>query len=217
MSIKGILFDLDGTLCDTLPVLQKSMNLTRARFSLPPLDRAGVLYGINDGPRNFVLRTFPQGTSAEVIDEVTAQYIRDYRACFAETREAFDGMKETIAALHALGIKTGVLTNKEDLAARLLVEQIFGRGVFDPVCGVVDKPLKPDPSRALEIAREYGAAPNEMCFVGDSHIDMQTGRNAGMHTVGVSYGYKPVEVLRAHGAQYIIDAPADLLELVKNM
>lgn len=215
--IKGILFDLDGTLCDTLPALMHAMNITRARFFLPPLDRDGVLYGINDGPRAFVARTFPENTSERVIDEATAWYIKDYRDCFAQTRDAFPGMRETIAALHRKNIKTGVLTNKEDAAAHRLVEQIFGKGTFDPIRGVVDTPLKPDPAAALAIAADFGAAPRQMCFVGDSHIDMQTGKNAGMHTIGVSFGYKPVEVLLANGAEHIINAPEELLDLVEKL
>ena len=99
----------------------------------------------------------------------------------------------------------------------LLVEQIFGKGVFDPVWGVKDKPLKPSPDAALEIAGLFGCTPDEVCFVGDSHIDMQTGRNAKMHTIGVSYGYKPVEVLRESGAQFIANTPREILEIAKNI
>ena len=82
MKIKGFIFDLDGTLADTIPELNKAMNITRARFGLPPIDREGVKYGINDGPRNFVLRTFPMGTDEKTIDEATRWYIKDYEDCY---------------------------------------------------------------------------------------------------------------------------------------
>ena len=93
----------------------------------------------------------------------------------------------------------------------------IGDGVFEPVWGVKDKPLKPQPDAALEIAAMFGARPDEMCFVGDSHIDMQTGKNAGMHPIGVSYGYKPVEVLRENGAEFIADKPENILEIAKSI
>ena len=209
MKIKGFIFDLDGTLADTLPALNHAMNVTRSRFGLAPIGRAEVLRGINDGPRAFVERTFPEGTDKETI--------YDYEQYYMETKTAFDGMKETIAEMHALGCRTAVLTNKASTAAVLLVEQIFGKGVFDPVWGVKDKPLKPSPDAALEIAGLFGCTPDEVCFVGDSHIDMQTGRNAKMHTIGVSYGYKPVDVLRENGAQFIANTPREILEIAKNI
>ena len=217
MKIKGFIFDLDGTLADTLPELMRAMNVTRSRFGLAPIGRDDVLRGINDGPRAFVERTFPADTDKETIDRATEFYIYDYEQYYMGTKEAFAGMKETIAEMHALGCRTAVLTNKANTAAVLLVEQIFGKGVFDPVWGVVDKPLKPAPDAALKIAELFGCAPDEICFVGDSHIDMQTGRNAGMHRIGVSYGYKPVEVLRANGAEFIADTPRDILEIAKNI
>lgn len=217
MKIKGFIFDLDGTLADTLPELNRAMNVTRSRFGLPPIGRTEVLRGINDGPRAFVERTFPEGTDKETIDRATDFYIYDYEQYYMETKTSFAGMKETVAAMHDLGCRTAVLTNKANTAAVLLVEQIFGKGVFDPIWGVKDKTLKPSPDAALEIARLFGCAPDEICFVGDSHIDMQTGRNAGMHTIGVSYGYKPVEVLRENGAQFIANTPREILEIAKNI
>ena len=217
MKIKGFIFDLDGTLADTLPELNRAMNVTRSRFGLAPIGRVEVLRGINDGPRAFVERTFPVGTDKETIDRATEAYIYDYEQYYMGTKTAFDGMKETIAEMHALDCRTAVLTNKANTAAVLLVEQIFGKGVFDPILGVKDKPLKPSPDAALGIARRFGCTPDEICFVGDSHIDMQTGVNAGMHTIGVSYGYKPVDVLLANGAEHIANTPREILDIAKNI
>ena len=85
------------------------------------------------------------------------------------------------------------------------------------VWGVKDKPLKPMPDAALQIASLFGAAPDEVCFVGDSHIDMQTGVNAGMHPIGVSFGYKPVEVLRENGAEYIANSAYEIWEIAQSI
>ena len=217
MKIKGFIFDLDGTLADTIPELNAAMNVTRARFGLPPIDREGVKYGINDGPRNFVLRTFPKGTDEKTIDEATAWYIKDYEDFYMNTKTAFDGMTDTICKMKKAGCKVAVLTNKAHVAAELLVKQIFGEGVFEVVWGVVDKPRKPDPTDALKIADIFGAKPDEVCFVGDSHADMQTGVNAGMHPIGVSFGYKPVEVLLENGAEFIADTPVEIFEIAKSI
>lgn len=217
MKIKGFIFDLDGTLADTLPELNRAMNVTRSRFGLAPIGRDEVLRGINDGPRIFVERTFPAGTDSETLDRATEFYIYDYEQNYMGTKTAFGGMKETVAEMHALGCRTAILTNKASAAAVLLVEQIFGKDVFHPIIGVKDKPVKPSPDAALSIAQSFGCAPDEICFVGDSHIDMQTGVNAGMHTIGVSYGYKPADVLVANGAEHIANTPQEILEIAKNI
>ena len=217
MKIKGFIFDLDGTLADTLPELNAAMNVTRSRFGLSPIGRKEVLIGINDGPRMFVKRTFPEGTDEATIDAATEWYIKDYEEHYRNTKTAFDGMVETIAKIRAAGCRVAVLTNKAHVAATLLVSQIFGDGVFDPVWGVKDKPLKPQPDAAWEIAKIFGLSPEEMCFVGDSHIDMQTGVNAGMHPIGVSFGYKPVEVLRENGAEFIANTPEEIWEIAKTI
>ncbi len=217
MKIKGFIFDLDGTLADTIPELNRAMNVTRSRFHLPPIGREDVKRGINNGPRTFIERTFPEGTDDKTIDAATEWYIKDYEDYYMDTKTAFDGMQETIAEIRAAGCRVAVLTNKAHVAAELLVKQIFGESVFDPVWGVKDKPLKPQPDAALKIAAMFGANPDEICFVGDSHIDMQTGKNAGMHTIGVSYGYKSVEVLRENGAEFIADKPEDIWEIAKSI
>ncbi len=217
MKIKGFIFDLDGTLADTLPELNRAMNVTRSRFGLEPIGRKEVLYGINDGPRNFVKRTFPESADDATIDAATEWYIKDYEDYYKNTKTAFDGMVETIAKIRSAGCHVAVLTNKADVAANLLVKQIFGEGVFEVIWGVKDKPLKPTPDAALQIAKIFGAAPDEVCFVGDSHIDMQTGVNAGMHPIGVSFGYKPVEVLRENGAEYIANTAEEIWEIAKSI
>lgn len=217
MKIKGFIFDLDGTLADTLPELNRAMNVTRSRFGLEPIGRKEVLYGINDGPRNFVKRTFPENTDDATIDAATEWYIKDYEDYYKNTKTAFDGMVETIAKIRSAGCRVAVLTNKADVAANLLVKQIFGEGVFEVIWGVKDKPLKPTPDAALQIAKIFNAAPDEVCFVGDSHIDMQTGVNAGMHPIGVSFGYKPVEVLRENGAEYIANTAEEIWEIAKSI
>ena len=217
MKIKGFIFDLDGTLADTLPELNAAMNVTRGRFGLAPIGREEVMRGINDGPRKFVERTFPEGTDEKTVDEATAWYIKDYEDHYKNTKTAFDGMVETIAAIRAAGCRVAVLTNKAHNAAVLLTEQIFGKGVFEPIWGVKDKPLKPEPDAALEIAKMFDAKPDEICFVGDSHIDMQTGKNAGMHPIGVSFGYKPVEVLLENGAEFIANTPEEIWEIAKSI
>ena len=101
MKIKGFIFDLDGTLADTIPELNRAMNVTRSRFGLAPIGREDVMRGINDGPRKFVERTFPEGTDEKIIDEATRWYIKDYEDYYMNTKTAFDGMQETIDAIRA--------------------------------------------------------------------------------------------------------------------
>ncbi len=113
------------------------------------------------------------------------------------------------------GIPIAVLSNKPHLQAIRVVEELFGKGVFDWVQGQTEEiPRKPDPTGALHIAERFGVSPEECLYLGDTNTDMQTGKRAGMYTTGVSWGFRSVEELRSSGADQIIHVPAEVLKLM---
>jgi phosphoglycolate phosphatase len=144
-------------------------------------------------------------------DEWLAEYARDP---VARTRP-YDGIEELVDRLGELGLVLGVLSNKPDELVRRSVAALFKASAFAVVWGKRDEmPAKPDPTSAAAIAAEIDVAPGEIVYLGDSDIDMETARNAGMIPVGAAWGFRGAEELRAAGAEHVISEPAELIDLV---
>ena len=126
----------------------------------------------------------------------------------------YPGMPETLKELKKRGVKLGVCSNKPHEAAVKVVERMFGSHIFDAVMGQSDSVRKkPAPDGPLKIAEQFGIKPEECMYLGDSGTDMQTGKAAGMYTVGVLWGYREKEELLKNGADYLVDSPEDILDL----
>ena len=217
--IKAAIFDLDGTLCYTIDDLRTAMNAMLAQYGYPQRSVAGILEAINFGAREFVRRSLPEEARANeaLVEECFRCYTGHYDLHYLDTTHTYPGIDELIAGLGARGIKLAVLSNKGDSHTKALIARLFPQGSFDVVLGGTDRfPTKPDPSSALWIAGELGAAPDEVLYVGDSDVDMRTACNAGFLPCGVSWGYRPPETLIAAGAEYVVGKPADIAALVQN-
>ncbi len=210
---RALLFDLDGTLLDTLDDLAGSMNRVLARRGWPVHEVRDFRYFVGDGARVLVSRTLPEGHR----DEATVQAcLREFRAEYdrnwhVKTRP-YEGVAEMLDELERRGLPKAVLSNKpHDFTARC-VDELLPRWRFDPVLGLNDdRPAKPDPGGALEIAGQLGIAPEEFLYVGDTSIDMKTALAAGMHPVGVLWGFRPREELERSGARTLLARPMELL------
>ena len=214
-NLKAVILDLDGTLANTLPDLLTGMNLMLAFNDFPLTDVNGILRAINYGSYEFVKRCLPESkrdddfVSARLVD-----YSRFYSKHYMEKTVAYDGMNDVLRALKADGFKLGVLSNKRDDHCNALVRHLFGDELFDFILGQTDfLPTKPDPTPALYVAEKLGVKPGEVAYVGDSHIDMKTGKGAGMFTIGVSWGYRSVDILLENGADMIANTRQDLLKI----
>ncbi len=217
--IRAVLFDLDGTLLDTIVDIAEATNRVLAARGLAPfsIDETKLLVG--DGidemiRRSFALRGVESLTGADVA-AIIVEYRREYQACWHEHSRPYDGVPELLAGLARRGKKTAVLSNKSDIYTSRMTEALLAGHRFEIVRGArPGVPLKPDPSAALAIAAELGVEPSACAFVGDTSIDMATASGAGMIPVGALWGFRTEDELRGSGAAALIASPLELLDLM---
>ncbi len=214
-AFQGVLFDLDGTLADTLADLANATNAALAQLGCPthPLDAYRQMVG--DGVRQLLGRALP--LDKQDLVEQAVRLMREHydQHCFDLTRP-YSGIPELIAALRARGLTLAVLSNKPDDFTRRMVDHYFAPSPFAITRGQrAGMPLKPDPAAALQIARELGIPASHWLYLGDTNTDMRTARAAGMHAVGVLWGFRDRAELLESGAQDIIAAPGELPALLE--
>lgn len=216
MSFKGIIFDLDGTLLDTLEDLADAMNCVLQRHGYPTHSLDQYRFFIGGGMQNLVSRTMPQeARQEEILAQAVACMKEEYGKNWAKKTRPYSGVPELLEKLQELPVKTAILSNKLHEFTLLIVERYFPEYPFALVRGEQQGiPRKPDPAGALLIAQELGLAPENIVYVGDSNTDMQAARAAGMYAVGVTWGFRPAQELLDHGAQALIHEPLELLEII---
>lgn len=214
MAIKGILFDLDGTLCNTLLDLAAATNrvITAHGFEAKPVENFKQYVG--NGAKMQLKRAIGQEISEELFETIHKEYIADYGTHYLDETCAYSGVEETVAALYEKGIRMGVVTNKPQQMATDIVKAVFGEQIVEVWGNTPNFPLKPDPALPLHVMNRLGLTPEETLFVGDSGVDMQTGVNCGMTAVGVTWGFRDAQELKNAGANHLIETPAQLLTLI---
>ncbi len=216
---KACIFDLDGTLTDTLDSLTFSVNGTLREMDLPEITREQCRSFVGNGSKVLLEKSLKASGDEQLlrIGEALERYERIFKTGCTYHVVPYEGIRELLEDLKAAGIRLAVLSNKPDENAHSVVEGIFGRDCFDHVQGQKEGvPRKPDPAAALEIARVLGALPSETIYIGDSEVDIATGTAAKMKTIGVSWGFRDREVLLEAGAGLIIDSPKEIMELIKD-
>lgn len=214
--MKAFIFDLDGTLIDSLADLAEAVNRMLEEHGYPRAPLSVFPQYIGDGVRALVSRALPpEAQENEDINARVADYQRHYADTWRSETKPYVGIVETLADLQSRGIKLAVLSNKPDHFTKLCCAHFFPDVPFGPVLGArADVPRKPDPQAALEICRELGVQPEDCAFVGDSGIDMETAVRAGMLPVGVRWGFRGEAELIAHGAKELVSHPDDLVCLI---
>lgn len=217
MVYKSCIFDLDGTLTDTLDSLTFSVNLTMKEMGLPGITREQCRTFVGNGSRVLLEKSL-QAVSKEAgtrLEEAMEIYGRVFHENCMYHVTPYEGIVQLLDALKDRGIKSAVLSNKPDRQAVCVVETVFGKDVFFQVQGQKDDvPRKPDPTAVFQIAKELGVTPKETIYIGDSEVDIRTGHAAGVRTIGVSWGFRSRAVLEEAGAEYIVDTPRELLQLI---
>jgi phosphoglycolate phosphatase len=218
LAYRAVLFDLDGTLLNSIQDLAEAMNCALVANGLParPDVQEHKCY-VGDGVRAYVLRAMPEGKRGdrELIARVTADYRRAYAAGWRNNTRPYDGIPELLDELGRRGLRRAVLSNKPDDTTRATVQAFLGLDRFGVVRGAMEGvPLKPDPAATLAIARQVDVPPERFLYVGDTATDMQTAHAAGMFPVGALWGFRDADELTAAGAERLIEQPAQLLELL---
>jgi phosphoglycolate phosphatase len=211
-----VIFDLDGTLIDSIGDLAAAMNSVLRGNGYPTHPVSSYQVFVGDGIEKLVRRALAPGVIDESkIEGFVDQMRQEYSTMWLDTTRPFPMIPELLTALHSSGIRTAVLSNKPDGPTRFLVDELFPDHPFAIVRGERSGvPRKPDPTSTLEIISELEAAPQHTVFVGDTPIDVTTGVRAGTRTVGVTWGFREANELRDAGADHVIDKPLDLAGLI---
>ena len=217
---KACIFDLDGTLTDTLESLTYSVNATLRELHLPAITSEQCKSFVGSGARFLIERALEASGDSELVrvEEAMKIYGRIFKAHCTYRVAPYEGIVDMLKTLKDAGIRMAVLSNKPHLQTIDVVREFFGEDTFLHVQGQQEGvPRKPDPTAALLIAEKLGVDPKECVYIGDSDVDMQTGNAAGMETVGVSWGFRTKDVLIEHGAKHTIDYPKELISIVKTV
>ena len=218
MQYKAVIFDLDGTLVDSLADLSDSVNLMLESYGFPTHEMEQYRYFVGNGSKKLMERTLPRdkAASAEFVEEALAKYKAIYKEHLLEKTRPYNGVRELLEELKSRGIPVAVCTNKHNDAALTILKILFAPGTFEEVLG--DRPgfpKKPNPATPLEIASHLGVKPDEVAYLGDTSVDMETAVHAGFLPVGVLWGFRPEEELVKSGAKVLLKAPLELLEKVE--
>lgn len=212
---KACIFDLDGTLTDTLESLTYSVNETLRRLGMASITEEQCRRFVGDGARALIERALIASGDEELqnIEEGMKIYGEVFAVNCIRAVAPYEGIVPMLEKMKERGMKLAVLSNKPDAQTKMVVSQFFGTEIFDWVQGQRDDvPKKPDPAAVFEIMDRLGVTQDETIYVGDSDVDMKTGKSAGVFTVGVTWGFRSREVLVEAGADLIADEAETLLE-----
>ena len=214
MSYRAVLFDMDGTVLDTLEDLYRAVNRSLEEFSLPTVNRERVRAGLGNGAAHLIDFCVPEDCPEARRQQVLAWYKPWYDAhCRIATRP-YPGIVPLMERLREKGVKLAIISNKPDPAVRELAEAFFP-GLLETAVGESERvKRKPDPSAVLTAAERMGLAVSDCVYVGDSEVDVQTARNAGMDGIFVSWGFRTRQQLIAAGADRIADSAQELEQLL---
>ncbi len=215
--IKLCIFDLDGTVLDTLPTIAYYANEALKKNGIAPIETEEYKFLAGRGIANLIcsMLHFRNSYSEALYEKVFHDYDTAYNADVSYKSRLFDGLKDTLDLIKTLGVRMAIVSNKPDFAAKTVVRHLYGDGYFDFVTGQIQGgALKPDPSVVISVMEKFGVSREECSYIGDTSTDMQTGKNAGIYTVGVLWGFRGREELLENGADLLVDRPHELYDIV---
>ena len=214
---KAVIFDLDGTLSDSIVSMKYSADLAIAPWGFGPYTVDQYFYFVGDGAANLIKRCLIAGGDTELVhfEEAFLRYKEIFKENCMYQVKPYDGIPELLAGLKAKGIKLAVLSNKPHAEAINVVETLFGKGYFDVIEGQkTGVPIKPSPEGVFQILQKLNLTVDDIAYLGDTSTDMKTGKNAGAFTVGALWGFRKREELEENHADVVIAHPLELLKLV---
>ena len=212
---KAVIFDLDGTLLNTIDDLSDAVNYTLTKYCYPTHTVEDYKYKVGNGMRKLLERSLPEGRNTEAdIDNAMEIFMPYYAKHKMDKTAPYENIPELLKELKSRGIKTAVVTNKAHSAAVPLIDEVFPL-LFNCVTGQKDGvPTKPDPTAVFDTMKTLDVTADECIFVGDSAVDMQTAKNAGCFALGVLWGFRKADELIENGADKLISEPKELLNLL---
>ena len=211
------MFDLDGTLLNTLDDIAESANFVLERFGYPTHSIDSYRYFVGNGVENLIKVIIPEEARIpETLQSMKKIYLERYGEHSLDKTRPYDGVPEMVAELKSMSLKLAVVSNKPESDSKFTVSRMFAEGIFDVVAGGKSGvPLKPDPAIVYGVLDIFGIPPAEAIMVGDTSIDLATAQNAGCASVGVLWGFRPEEASNA-GADFVIANPSELPELIRD-
>lgn len=211
MKYDTIIFDLDGTLLNTLDDLRDSLNIALLAHGYEPRTLEDVRYFVGNGVKNLVRRALPANSTEEEIEECLASFTSHYNMNMRNKTRPYDGIMELLLDLDRYNYKIAIVSNKFDSAVKALAKEYFGDLINVAIGESETVKRKPAPDSVFAAVKELGSDLKKTVFVGDSETDVQTAKNAGIPCIAVTWGFRTREVLRKEGADILIDTPKELL------
>ncbi|MDO9334309.1 MAG: HAD family hydrolase [Dehalococcoidales bacterium] len=213
-----MLFDLDGTLLDTIRDIADSVNSALAYFGFPPHELDAYRYFVGDGVEMLAIRALPEDRRDHMtVSKMVACIDESYSMRWANNTRPFRGIPELLDALTDIGIRMAILSNKGQSFAEVTVSTLLPDWHFDLVVGAHPSvPKKPDPTAALQIASQMSLIPTEFLYLGDSAVDMKTAVAANMYPVGALWGYRTADELLTGGARVLVEKPTHVVPLLND-
>lgn len=217
--IKLVIFDLDGTLLNTLDDLADSSNYVLQQHGFPTHPTDAYRYFVGNGIPVLIQRVLPpEYKEGPIYEQCLQEFIAYYSIHMADKTKPYSEITETLTQLQHTGVKIAVATNKVHHAVAPLMKDYFPTIRFDALCGQQPSvKTKPDPQIVFHILKETGYTQEETLYAGDTAVDMNTAHNAGLHAVGVLWGYRPQKELEDAGADWLIRKPSELLPLIEQL
>lgn len=213
--IKTVIFDLDGTLLNTLEDLKEATNYALLNFGFPTRTLEEVRCFVGNGVRKLIERAVPQNTDRKTTEKCLEVFKQNYSEIMYNHTKPYDSILEILKKLHENGLKIGVVSNKFDSAVKELCKRYFGNLIDIAIGQADDVPKKPAPNGVFKAMEILNAKKKSTVYVGDSEVDVQTAKNSNLPCIGVLWGFRDKKDLE--GADYIIDKPYDIIKIIRSM
>jgi len=219
VSIKGVIFDLDGTLVDSLQDIAEAININLAKRGHSKVSVKSVRTYLGHGLADLVKDLLPPGPyTPEYLDDLVKEIREYYLKNFDNHTTLYPGISKVLDELSRIGIKMVLLSNKHESGVKSIASKLLKKWTFRYVAGANDAfPLKPDPAIVMEICKHLKLLPNEILFIGDSETDIRTARNAGTLSVAVSWGYRDDLQLLSENPDFLIKNPGEIIKIINNL
>ena len=216
MNFEAVIFDLDGTLLDTIADLTDAMNMALNHFGFPGHDVETCKMFVGDGVEMFAFRALPEHSRDQaMVTKCVALMREDYSKRWAKKTRLYDGIPQLLDELTLQNLKMAILSNKPDDSTKEMVAELLSKWWFHPVAGARPLvPKKPDPTLALEISRQLRVPADKFLYLGDTGTDMKTARGAGMFPIGALWGFRTAEELKDSGAEVLVAHPSEVLQFL---